>query len=295
MPTAHTLTGNVPIGYRWINSAWQKDFDAAVNWTRDNSFVSIDLPASHVGEIKRMVKSGLKPISVDLAGWGEYQALLSPDKARRSEAIKQTAALIEKGADAGAKIFFTLMLPENPDLPRSENFKLVVESYQALAALAEKRGATIVVEGWPGPGALCCTPETYRALLKEIPSTGIGINYDPSHLIRMGIDPIRFVHEFAPRIAHVHGKDTEMNAENAYLFGNEQPATFTPPRGFGAWAWRYTIPGHGVARWTAIFDVLAQAGFKGICSIELEDARFNGSEEGEKLGLIKGREFLEGC
>lgn len=293
MPTAHTLTGNVPIGYRWIGSDWQKDFDAAVNWSAENGFASIDLPASHVGEIKRMVKGGLKPVSLDIAGWGGYQAVLSEDKAKRAEAIKTTSALIEQGADAGIKVFFTLMLPENAAGKRADNFKLVVESYQQLAAVAAKKGATIVVEGWPGPGALCCTPETYRELLKQIPN-GIGVNYDPSHLIRMGVDPIRFLNEFASRVAHVHGKDTELNADNTYDFGTEQASAFTPGQGFGAWAWRYTIPGHGEARWTTIFEILAKANFKGIVSIELEDMRFNGSEKGEKLGLVKSREYLEG-
>ena len=295
MPPARTLTGNFPIGYRWIGTEWQKDFDAVINWTMENGFATIDLPVSHVGEIKRMAKGGVKPVSVDIAGWGGYQAILSPDKTKRAEAVEMAKGVIEKSAEAGAKVIFTLMLPENPELPRKENFKLVVESYKQLAAVAEKNGVTIVVEGWPGPGALCCTPETYRALLEEIPSPGIGVNYDPSHLIRMGIDPMRFVNEFAKRIGHVHGKDTEMNADNAYNFGTEQPATFAPGQGFGAWAWRYTIPGHGEARWTAIFEVLVKAGFKGAVSIELEDLRFNGTEKGEKLGLVKGREYLEGC
>ena len=30
-------------------------------------------------------------------------------------------------------------------------------------------------------------------------------------------------------------------------------------------------------------------------SIELEDANFNGSEEGEKLGILQGARFLQGC
>jgi sugar phosphate isomerase/epimerase len=295
MPTAHTLTGNVPIGYRWIGGEWQKDFDAVVNWTRENGFASIDLPSSHVGEIKRMVKGGLKPVSVDIAAWGGYQALLSSDKAKRTEAVEKARGVIEQGAEAGAKIIFTLMLPEKPDLPRTENFKFMVESYKTLAAVAEKAGVKIVIEGWPGPGALCCTPETYRAALKEIASPAVGVNYDPSHLLRMGIDPMRFLAEFAKQIYHVHGKDTELNGENLYEFGHEQPATFAPGQGFGAWAWRYTIPGHGQARWPAIFEKLAKAGYGGMVSVELEDARFNGSEKGEKLGLVKSREYLEGC
>jgi sugar phosphate isomerase/epimerase len=294
MPTAHTLTGNVPIGYRWIGSDWQKDFDAVADWTSANSFAALDLPGSHIGEIKKLGKVGLKVGTVDLSGWGGYQALISPDAATRAEAVKKSTQTIESGAEAGAKVFFTVMLPEKPELPRAENYKFMVDSYAKLAAVAEKAGAKIAIEGWPGPGALCCTPETYRSILKDIPSPAMGVNYDPSHLIRMGIDSLRFLAEFAQRVHHVHGKDTELNAQNLYEFGHEQPATFAPGIGFGAWAWRYTIPGHGEARWTAIFDQLVKVNYKGFVCIELEDARFNGSEKGEKLGLVKGREYLEG-
>jgi sugar phosphate isomerase/epimerase len=295
MPTAKTLTGNYPIGYRWIGSAWQNDFDKTLEWTAANGFVSIDLPASHATQAVKLTKHGLKVVSIDLSGWGGYQALITADKAKRAEAIKKTTEVIQQGAEAGAKIFFTLMLPENPDLPRAENFKYTVEAYSQLAPVIEKANAKLVIEGWPGPGALCCTPETYRAFLKEVPSPAYGVNYDPSHLIRMGVDPMRFIAEFGKRVFHVHGKDTELNSENLYEFGSEQPGAFTPGQGFGGWAWRYTIPGHGQARWTAIFQQLVKDGFNGIVSIELEDLRFNGSEAGEKLGLVKGREYLEGC
>jgi sugar phosphate isomerase/epimerase len=44
------------------------------------------------------------------------------------------------------------------------------------------------------------TPETYRATVRECASPLHSINYDPSHLLRMGIDPIRFLKEFAPRV-----------------------------------------------------------------------------------------------
>ena len=295
MPFAHTLTGNVPIGYRWIGSAWQKNFDEVLAWSTANSFAAIDLPSSHIDEIKKLTKAGLKVGTVDLSQWGGYQALLSPDKTTRAEAVAKTTRTIEAGAAAGATIFFTVMLPEKTELPRSENFKYMVESYQALASILEKCQSKLSIEGWPGPGALCCTPETYRAFFREVPSAAMGVNYDPSHLLRMGIDPLRFLEEFAQRVHHVHGKDTEFNSENLYEFGHEQPATFAPGQGFGAWAWRYTIPGHGQSRWPAIFEKLATVGYKGLVCIELEDLRFNGTEKGEKLGLIKGREFLEGC
>jgi sugar phosphate isomerase/epimerase len=295
MPIAQTLTGNFPIGYRWIGSEWQKNFDRVLDWTAENSFATIDLPVSHLGEAAKLAKRGLRIASVDLAAWGGYQALITPDKAKRAAAVEQATRTIRQGADAGATLFFTLMLPDQPELPRAENFKYMVESYRALAPVLEQARAKLVIEGWPGPGALCCTPETYRAIFREIPSPALGINFDPSHLLRMGIEPTRFLAEFHRCVFHVHGKDTELNGENLYEFGHTQPATFAPAAAFGEWAWRYTIPGHGQARWTAIFELLAQADYSGMVSIELEDARFNGSEEGEKLGLVKSREYLEGC
>jgi sugar phosphate isomerase/epimerase len=111
----------------------------------------------------------------------------------------------------------------------------------------------------------------------------------------MGIDPLRFVREFAARVFHVHGKDTELFPEALYLYGSEQPPTFGKVHGFGAMQWRYTIPGHGVAPWAGIFAVLAQGGYAGAVSIELEDENFVGSPEKEKAGLLHGRNFLLGA
>jgi sugar phosphate isomerase/epimerase len=153
----------------------------------------------------------------------------------------------------------------------------------------------LAIEGWPGPGALCCTPEGYRAAFRECPSPAVGINYDPSHLIRMGIDPVRFLQEFPDRVRHVHGKDTELNLDGIYEYGTEQPATFAEAHGFGAHHWRYTIPGHGCTPWVQVFDILHKSGYQGAVCIELEDENFNGSESGEKQGLLVGGAFLASC
>ena len=121
------------------------------------------------------------------------------------------------------------------------------------------------------------------------------INYDPSHLIRQNIDPLRFLEEFAERVFHVHGKDTQWLPENLYEYGSEQPPTFAKRISFGSLHWRYTIPGHGVMRWREAFRILQEQGYAGCVSIELEDANFNGSTDGEKLGFLQGACFLKGC
>ena len=109
----------------------------------------------------------------------------------------------------------------------------------------------------------------------------------------MGIDHVRFCQEFVQRIYHVHGKDTELLDEERYQYGHEQPATLARPYGFGAHAWRYTIPGHGITRWHKLLTILQEAGYDGLIGIELEDCNFNGSEEGEKQGFLASRDFLK--
>lgn len=138
-----------------------------------------------------------------------------------------------------------------------------------------------------------CTPETVRAFLKDV-GPGAGLNYDPSHLIRLRVDHIRFLREFIGSVKHVHAKDTEIIDDALYEFGT-LPATFAKGHGFGEWTWRYAIPGHGEARWTEIFSILKQNGYAGVVSVELEDENFNGTEAGEKAALIHSLAFLRGA
>jgi sugar phosphate isomerase/epimerase len=195
----------------------------------------------------------------------------------------------------GIRNFFIVILPEKHDAPRKENFAYMIDALNELSLTLDATDTRLVIEGWPGPGALCCTPETVRATLKTVSSKNVGLNFDPSHLLRMHIDPLRFLEEFVDRIYHVHGKDAEILTENLYEYGSEQPPTFGKPREFGWITWRYCIPGHGNFRWTRGLEVLASRGYQGAVSIELEDENFNGSEGGEQRGLIAAAQFLQTC
>jgi sugar phosphate isomerase/epimerase len=287
---AQTRTGHFPIGFRRMWFDWQKDLSSLAAWALENQFSIIDLGPDAEQTLPLLRKVGLRPGTVDLADWGN---MISPNADARRQAVSRNVAYVKACAGFGPLNHFTVMLPQQPELTRAENFKYMVESYAQLAPTLELSQAKIVIEGWPGPGALCCTPETYGAFFRECPSPAFGVNYDPSHLLRMGIDPLRFLREFAPRVYHVHGKDTELFSEALYLYGHEQPPTFGQVHPFGGMHWRYTIPGHGVAPWTEIFAVLAQAGYAGAVSIELEDKNFCGDPDREKAGLLHGRNFLQ--
>jgi sugar phosphate isomerase/epimerase len=292
-----TRTGSFPIGFRRGGSEWQRNLDALINWAQEQGLEAIDVGKDGDRCVQAVMEAGLRIGSVDLSVVNE---MISPDKGERKDAIAQNADYVRSCAagrsmDSRPINFFLVMLPKNPQLPRAENFGYMVESFAELVPVLKECNARLVIEGWPGPGALCCTPEGYRALFQELPSSAVGINYDPSHLVRQGIDPLRFLREFVDRVGHVHGKDTELLSENLYEFGSEQPPTFAKRIPYGALHWRYTIPGQGCVRWSETLRILEANGYTGCVSIELEDANFNGTTEGEQFGILQGARFLEGC
>jgi sugar phosphate isomerase/epimerase len=198
----------------------------------------------------------------------------------------------------GVGRFFTVLLPEDATAARSANLGFMIDAY---SVICESLGqfapdARIVIEGYPGRAphfaALGCTPESLRVIFARLPDERLGINFDPSHLVRMGIDPARFLIEFVNRVGHVHAKDCQLLREGAYEFGTIQSATLAKPHAWGGHAWRYTIPGRGEVRWKEILHILSERGYRGFLSVELEDEQFNGTPEGEKAGLLVSRDYL---
>ena len=291
MRIAKTATGGFGIGFRRGWSPWQKDLDGLIRWSNDNAFAAVDLGNDAGMLAQKMSAAGGRIGSVDLAEW---KGMISADAAVRKAAVAKNTEYIERCAAFGALIHFTVMLPEDPAKAPAENFRFMVDSFNQLAPAMERVNAKLVIEGWPGPGALCCNPEGYRSFFEACPSPSMGVNYDPSHLIRMGIDPIRFLREFAVRVYHVHGKDTEIMPEAVYEFGWALPPIHAKGHGFGSTFWRYTIPGHGITRWTEVFKILKTSSYSGLVCIELEDENFNGTEEGEKRALLLSRDYLQG-
>lgn len=290
-----TLTGGFPIGFRRAPlSDWTQDTRELVAWARKNGFGALDLGADGTDGVETVVAADLRLGSVDLLEW---RGMLSLDPARRRDAVAKNVAYVEAYAEtsAGPLNFFTVMVPDDPSSPQRKVFGAMVESYTELAQVLEARGGRLVVEGWPGPSVLLCTPETCRAFFEACPSPALGLNYDPSHLIRMGVDPLRFLEEFIGRVYHVHAKDTELVDDARYLYGTQLPAVFAESPRFGGPFWRYTLPGHGVMRWKEAFTMLAAADYGGCVCIELEDHFFNGEREGEQRGLVASRQFLESC
>ncbi len=289
---AKTRTGGFSIGLRLTGPLADRPVEETAAWARAEGFGCVDIFAKQRSTVGAWAKGGVPVGTLDLFG-NEWTGMLSADAGKRNETVALAIQAIRASAAAGAKLLFGVMLAENVNLPRKETFGYMVETYGQIRDVLKETGLKYAIEGWPGCNAHCCTPESYRAFLREMNSPHFGINYDPSHLLRMGIDPLRFIKEFAPHVLHVHGKDTIIDAERLYNFGSEQAGTFGDALPWGGWFWRYTIPGRGRAPWTPLLTELAAAGYKGFVSIELEDGDFNGTPEGERRGFLAARDFLK--
>ncbi|MER1995942.1 MAG: sugar phosphate isomerase/epimerase family protein [Arthrobacter sp.] len=104
-----------------------------------------------------------------------------------------------------------------------------------------------------------------------------GLNWDPSHFMWQGIDPVGFIYDFKDRIYHVDCKDTLLNLSGQRtVLGSHMPWG-DPRRG-----WDFVSAGRGSVPWEASFRALAAIGYDGPISVEWEDAsmdRLHGAPE----------------
>ncbi len=94
-----------------------------------------------------------------------------------------------------------------------------------------------------------------------------GFNFDPSHLLWQGVDPVEFIRAFPDRIFHVHMKDaiTTLNGKSGIIsshldFGDSR-------RG-----WNFRSLGRGAVNFEEIIRALNDVGYSGPLSVEWEDS-----------------------
>lgn len=274
------------IGIRCNPLKLKSDVPGLFEWLADNGFSSVDLMAPDPQAVKLCRGHGLQPGSVDLPAAG---ALLHPDETARSQAVRQTKEQIRQAAGLGLKTWFVCFNPVDGSRSRKDNFDIWKAVMPEVIDQVEKSGLTVAMEGWPGPGpnypTLGCTPEMWRAMFAEIASPALGLCFDPSHLVRLGIDYLRVLREFGERVHHVHAKDCAISAEDLYLQGRLNRTFGRPVMTCSEGWWRYCIPGTGDVDWHRVATELSILDYTGVVSVELEDGLYMADEEGNRRGL----------
>lgn len=184
----------------------------------------------------------------------------------------------------------------DPSRTVAENLTLARRVFPPLVEFAEQRGVKLVVEncpmgGWHPdgyPGNLAYSPELWEWMF----SVGLYLNYDPSHLVWLGIDPVRVLRKHVDRVLHVQAKDTEVDLDKRNQYGIFGQIVHRTNPGDSGW-WRYRVPGCGDVDWRGVIDALYEAGYAGVVAIEHEDPVWSGNEERVHYGLEVARRTLQ--
>ncbi len=110
---------------------------------------------------------------------------------------------------------------------------------------------------------------TFERLRNAVGDT-VGVNFDPSHLMWMGADPLHAIAALDGAIYHVHAKDTRVDPVIAGLNGRIE---FKTNDRAGERAWNYVTLGlgHDDAWWRKFCAALRAVGYDDVLSIEHED------------------------
>jgi sugar phosphate isomerase/epimerase len=106
--------------------------------------------------------------------------------------------------------------------------------------------------------------------LRDAVCETVGVNFDPSHLMWMGADPLAAIAVLGTSIYHVHAKDTRLEPQALARDGRIEirPAADVAHR-----AWNYVTlgRGHDETWWRRFCEALAAIGYDDVLSIEHED------------------------
>jgi len=216
-----------------------------------------------------------------------YDNNLHPDPAERAMVNAHVLRCIDAAAVLGVPTVGTFV-GRHPGRSVVENLADAEEVFRPLVDHAGEAGVKLIIEncvmeGWHPdgyPGNLAYSPELWEWMF----SIGLYLNFDPSHLVWIGIDPVAAVRPYVDRIPHAQAKDVELfpDRRNRYgFFGRTRERT--DPWDVG-W-WRYRVPGLGTVDWVRLVDALYEGGFDGVLSVEHEDPVWGGTEELVEAGL----------
>jgi sugar phosphate isomerase/epimerase len=232
--------------------------------------------------------------NLSLSAIGYYENNLHGDLARRDAIHAHLRACVDAAVLLEVPYVGTFV---GRDMQRTvrENLELGEKVLPALVDYAGERGVRLVIENCPMEG---WHPDGYAGNLAYSPelwewmfSLGLYLNYDPSHLVWLGIDPVEALRPYLDRVLHVQAKDTQIDtaARNRYgIFG--KTVERASPWDVG-W-WRYRVPGLGDVDWRRVIDTLYEGGYDGVVSIEHEDPVWGGDEVRVKHGLEIARRTL---
>jgi sugar phosphate isomerase/epimerase len=254
----------------------------------DRPFTATHLDVANFDEAAAEDVRGLfEKHNLSISSLSYYDNNLHPDLDERRNINEHVIRCIDAAALLGCPTVGTFV-GRDPSKSVAENLS---EAEGVFAPLVERAGEqqvkivieNCVMEGWHPdgyPGNLAYSPELWEWMF----TLGLYLNYDPSHLVWMGIDPIAALKPYVGKVAHAQAKDIQTFPELRNRYGYPGKAVTRPDPWDVGW-WRYRVPGLGDVDWRRVVDTLYEHGFDGVLSVEHEDPVWGGSDDLVEAGL----------
>ena len=300
---------------QWIDLPFQEVARLASEWGYDGLEIAVggdhldldraDADPAYLRSVRETLDRfglGVHAISNHLTGQAvcddpidfRHQAILPPRvwgdgvaeevRKRAAKDLERTARVARAlGVDTvvgftGSKIWrYVAMFPPVSDYVIDDGYEDFARRWNPILDVFGSEGVRFALEVHPSEIAY-----DYWTATRTLEAIGgrpeFGFNWDPSHMIWQGIDPVSFIWDFRDRIYHVDCKDTRLRSPNGRsgILGSHLP--WGDPRR----RWDFVSMGHGDIPWEDSFRALDAVGYRGPISIEWEDAgmhRYHGAAE----------------
>ena len=201
-------------------------------------------------------EANIRIISIECMGPNH----IASDPAKRREAIADFIRHLEFAHRLGCKFVGTFS-GGKAGASMEDQAKALAEVFnENYLPVCEKLDITMGWENYPCDANFATVPAAWEKVFDLVPSKRLGLEFDPSHLVRQYIDYVQAAWDFKERIRGVHAKDTEIIEPVLQGVGIH-----------GRGWWRYRIPGQGLIDWPKFINVLLQAKFSGGIAVEHED------------------------
>ena len=239
----------------------------------------------------REIRDVIEQTGVTISSLGYYPNPLSADADESRIAFDHIRRVIDAAAslDIGR---MTTFIGRDPKTSIEANFERFETLWPPVIRHAADAGVRIGIENcpmlftadeWPGGKNLATSPAIWRRMFQVIDDPHFGLNYDPSHLSYMQMDPVEPLKEFRDRLHHVHAKDVRVDRSDLNDVGIlAYPLLYHRPK----------LPGLGDVPWGRFFATLGDVGYDGPVCVEIEDRVYETDLESRLAALRQCHTFL---
>jgi len=284
---------SLPEVVRWAGQAGFSCLEVGVSRTGSNGWYAGSLlnPPALDTEAREALAAALRSADVSIGALTYCDNMLEPDETRRAAKWQRLSATVDAASRLNVPVV-NIFVGRDPGKKLGECIAEFSRLAGPVAKKAEEAGVRLAIENCPMPGwqfehmpgNVAFAPQLWEKIFTHLPSAAVGLCFDPSHLVWLGVDPVAAATDYIEKIFYVHAKDTEVFPDR------RNDCSVLQPR--GGW-WRYRVPGLGQIDWRRLLDRLGELGYDGDISIEHEDPVWSGSLEKVKAGLALGLRHLQ--